>query len=125
MKKKMFLGANNIIFENAKVLRRNPTHSELLMWSYLRQKPFGYKFRRQHPIGIYIADFYCHALRLIIEIDGSIHDVIDVQEHDKERQNNLEKDGLTFIRFTNQEVEKKFEKVISEIEEYLTSRNSE
>jgi cyclase len=80
MKQTMFLGADRLIFENAKELRKNLTHSELLLWGYLKQKPFGYKFRRQHPLGIYIADFYCHALKLVIEVDGSIHHLDEVKK---------------------------------------------
>jgi cyclase len=100
-------------------LRENPTHSETLLWYYLKQKPCGYKFRRQHPISIYVADFYCHALKLIIELDGSIHLLTDVKKHDMERQKNLEADGIHFIRFTNEQVEKNMELVIMKIEEYL------
>ncbi len=121
MKKKMFLAADNLIFDNARQLRENPTHAELIMWSYLKQKPLGYKFRRQHPISIYIADFYCHALKLIIELDGGIHSDTDIQKHDIERQKNLESGGITFVRFKNEEVEKEFEVVINRIETYLNN----
>jgi len=51
----MFLGADSNIFENARILRENPTHAEILLLSYLKQKPLGNKFRRQHPISIFIA----------------------------------------------------------------------
>lgn len=115
----MFLGADKLIFENARTLRENPTNAELVLWSYLKQKPLGYKFRRQHPISIYIADFYCHSLKLIIEVDGGIHSVPDVQKLDIERQKNLESDGINFLRFTNHEVEKNLETVIKKIEEYI------
>lgn len=91
MKKKMFLGASNFIFENAKELRKDLTHSEQTLWDHLRTKPLGYKFRRQHPLGIYIADFYCHALKLVIEIDGSIHKVAEVAIRDNYRQEILRK----------------------------------
>jgi len=117
----MFLGADKNVFSNARELRNNPTHAELIMWSYLKQKPFGYKFRRQHPISIYVADFYCHALKLIIEIDGNIHSDIDVRKHDIERQKNLEDEGIHFIRFTNEQVEKELEFTISKIEGYLNN----
>jgi len=119
MKRKMFLGADKNVFENAKALRGNLTNAELFLWSYLKQKPFGYKFRRQHPISIYIADFYCHALKLIIEVDGKIHSEIDIQKRDIERQKNLESEGISFLRFTNEDVEKNLNNVISKIEGYF------
>ncbi len=118
----MFLGADNNIFDNARMLRSQPTHAESTLWSsYLKNKPLGYKFRRQHPISIYIADFYCHSLKLIIEIDGDVHTDIDVQKHDLERQKNLELEGMSFIRCTNEDVEKNLENVIKRIEEYIKS----
>jgi cyclase len=123
MKKKMFLGADNLLFENAKALRYNPTPAELILWSYLKQKPLGYKFRRQHPISIYIADFYCHSLRLIIEVDGGIHDEPDIRAKDMERQKNLEAEDIFFLRFTNEQVEKDVEYVIKTIEEYMSGRS--
>ncbi len=115
----MFLGADKLIFENAKAQRNNPTHAETILWAYLRQKPFGHKFRRQHPISIYIADFYCHSLKLIIEVDGKIHDYTQVLEHDLERQKNLENEGIKFLRFKNAEVEKQLELVILAIENFI------
>ena len=117
----MFYGAGNLIFENAKRLRENPTNAETVLWGYLKQRPLGQKFRRQHPIGIYIADFYCHALKLVIEVDGDIHADPEVAERDKRRQIDLEQDGLTVIRFKNEEVEKKLEDVIKEIEKQITN----
>jgi len=119
MEKKMFLKASGLIFENAKALRANPTHAEMVMWGYLKRKPLGCKFRRQHPIADYIADFYCHELKLIIEIDGSIHDEPDVIIKDQERQSYLENEGICFLRFTNDGVEKQLETVIKKIESYI------
>ena len=100
----MFYGAGNLIFENAKRLRDNPTNAETVLWGYLKQRPLGQKFRRQHPIGIYIADFYCHSLKMVIEVDGNIHAEPEVAEKDARRQIDLEQDGLTVIRFKNEEV---------------------
>lgn len=56
------------------------TEAEKLLWFYLKEGFEGCKFRRQHPFGIYIADFYCHKIRLILEIDGSIHDLSEVKK---------------------------------------------
>jgi very-short-patch-repair endonuclease len=71
VRKKMFLGADNFLFERASKLRKQQTLAEEILWNYLRTKPFGHKFRRQHPFSIYILDFYCHSLKLAIEVDGS------------------------------------------------------
>ncbi len=87
MEENMFFGASKIIFENAKELRKNMTHAEKILWNHLKVKPNGYKFRRQHPLGIYIADFYCHKLKLVIEIDGSIHDNDEVKLNDEDQSN--------------------------------------
>jgi cyclase len=115
----MFLGANNLIFGNAKRLRDSLTHTELILWGYLSGGQLGVKFRRQHPINDYIADFYCHAHKLVIEIDGSIHLEPDVLANDIERQQYLEGIGLKVIRFTNREVFKSLEKVLATINQYI------
>ena len=115
----MFLGADSHIFENARSLRDNLTLAETILWAYLRKKSLGSKFRRQHPISIYIADFYCHALKLIIEVDGGIHADAEVRKRDLERQNYLESEGISFLRFTNDDVEKRMELVIEKIEEFI------
>lgn len=119
MKKEMFFGASPLIFEKAKALRNSLTFAELVLWSYLKTSPSGYKFRRQHPVGIYIVDFYCHALKLVIEVDGSIHEQIEVKKHDEKRQSDLEDFGLSVVRFNNDEVEKRLEVVIEKIETIL------
>lgn len=102
VQRKMFLGASKQMFANASALRKNMTKAEITLWEYLRTKPFGIKFRRQHPIGSYVADFYCHALKLIIEVDGNVHLANDVKNNDIVRQENLESEGLVFLRFTNE-----------------------
>jgi cyclase len=60
MKKQMFIGASDLIFKNAAALRNNMTPAEMLLWGHLKSSQLDTKFRRQHPLGIYIADFYCH-----------------------------------------------------------------
>jgi cyclase len=120
MKRKMFLGASTAIFENAKILRLNQTESEKKMWEYLKLKPLGYKFRRQHPLRTFVADFYCHQAQLIIEIDGDIHSDEEVAKSDIFRQDILESEGIKFLRFTNNEVEQKFEEIKSRIETWLS-----
>ena len=84
-----------------------------------------HKFRRQHPISIYIADFYCHKLKLIIEIDGSIHDSKEAKLNDKKRQKNLENLNLSVIRFTNEQIKNEVEsviKIVSSTIEKLTAK---
>ena len=116
----MFYKADPLLFERAKYLRNHLTNAEMKLWGYLRSKPMGYKFRRQHPIGIYIVDFYCHSLKLVIEADGSIHNKQEVKEADHERQVSLEKDGLQVIRFTNNDILNNTEHVIEQINIILT-----
>ena len=109
----------------ARELRNSSTHAETILWGYLKTKPLGFKFRRQHPYSIYILDFYCHALKLIIEVDGKIHSLTDVKKNDERRQAVLEKDGLTVIRFENSEIEKTSDKVFNKIERLLRKYKDE
>lgn len=81
-------------------MRREPTKAEKLLWSKLRNRQLGgYKFRRQHPIGNYIADFYCAEVRLIVEVDGEIHAFQEA--YDRERTEWLEERGYKVLRFIN------------------------
>jgi cyclase len=73
MKENMFYGAGSIIFKRAAELRANPTPMEEHLWHFLSKNQLGLRFKRQHPISNYIADFYCHSIKLAIEIDGSVH----------------------------------------------------
>ncbi|WP_299243498.1 DUF559 domain-containing protein [uncultured Aquimarina sp.] len=106
------------LLERAKEMRANPAKAEALLWEKLKTKKLGHKFRQQHPIDNYIVDFVCLSKRLIIEVDGEIHNY--QKEADQERQLVLEeKKGYTFLRFTNDEVLNDISKVISKIEETL------
>ena len=122
MKRKMFYGADRIIFENAKALRNNLTQEEKVLWGRLKERFPDYKFRRQHPISDYIADFYCHKLKLVIEVDGSIHLLEENQKLDKLRQNALENLGIRVLRFTNDHVTNEIEAVLTRIDEFIKSR---
>ncbi len=86
----MFFGATDIIFENASALRKNMTEAEKILWFTLKQKPLSFKFRRQHPLNMFIADFYCHKAKLVIELDGNIHDLEEIKENDARRQRIIE-----------------------------------
>lgn len=69
----MFYGSSPIIFANARKLRNKLTATEIIFWSLLKQYFPNHRFKRQHPVSQFIADFYCHKLKLVIEIDGGIH----------------------------------------------------
>ncbi|MCB0615793.1 MAG: DUF559 domain-containing protein, partial [Phaeodactylibacter sp.] len=89
----------------AKQQRSNPTEAEKLLWQHLRGKALGgYKFRRQHIIDQFIADFICLKQRLIIEVDGNIHQLPDVKLKDEQRTQRLNELGFQVIRFTNEQV---------------------
>lgn len=120
----MFNNASHLVFELAKDLRRNMTDAEKLLWNHLKAGVKGLKFRRQHPIGIYIADFYCHKIKLIVEVDGSIHTVKDVKENDKKREDDLRGWGNTIIRFTNEHVFKNIDHVLDEINKTVENLNN-
>jgi cyclase len=121
MKKRMFLSASNLIFENASALRNNMTPAEMLLWGHLKGSQIGAKFRRQHPLGSYIADFYCHQHKLVIEIDGSIHLLPEIIQNDLEKQTFFASQGSTTLRFTNNEVFNCLEKVLDAINTQISS----
>ena len=126
MKREMFYKADPLIFSKARELRKKLTLPEQTFWLRLKENFPEYKFRRQHPISIYIADFYCHKLKLAIEIDGPIHYPDEVKLNDKKRQNDLGDLNLTVIRFTNDQVKNEIENVIEIISstiKKLTSSN--
>jgi len=119
----MHHGASNLIFANAEKLRQSPTHAEVIMWGYLSGNKLGVKFRRQHPLSNYIADFYCHSLKLVIEIDGKIHDNAVSKMNDDLREIEIAKFGISIIRFTNDEVFKTPELVLQKIKERLSTNS--
>jgi very-short-patch-repair endonuclease len=117
---KQNLGASFNIKNKAKELRRNLTKPEKILWNHLRKKQQnGMYFRRQHPYGIYILDFYCFKANLAIEVDGDIH--LYRKEYDEERTRYLESSGLKVLRFSNEEVENQIEFVINEINKNIST----
>jgi very-short-patch-repair endonuclease len=89
----------------ARRLRKKQTRAEYIFWQIVRDRRLlGLKFRRQHPIGSFIVDFYCHELSLVVEVDGPIHDQPNVIAYDNRRSLFLESLGLKIIRFKNDEV---------------------
>ncbi|MCW3059863.1 MAG: hypothetical protein JWQ02_1684 [Capsulimonas sp.] len=99
----------------AREMRRNPTAAEAKLWAHLRgHRMLGLKFRRQHVIEGFIADFYCHALKLVIEVDGEVHDT--QEEYDRDRQRFFERSGLSVLRVTNADVLARPNYVLAKIE---------
>lgn len=116
----MWKGAPASSFGKAKDSRDNETEVEKLLWKNLKNNQLGgFKFRRQHPISLYIADFYCHRLKLIIEIDGGYHFTKEQIQKDEERTKILEFNGVNVIRFSNDEVLSNIDNVLNEIKKYL------
>ena len=109
----MWKGAPSDSFTKAQFLRRNETKAEKLLWEKLRNNQLeGLKFRRQHPVNIYIADFYCHKFKLIIELDGDYHDQEEQKQKDEVRTEVLRLNDLKIIRFKNEEVEQNINQVL-------------
>ena len=116
IEKKFHYGAKPDIFKLANELRKNMTEAEDKLWQRLRNRKLNnLKFRRQHPVNKFIADFFCTEKELIIEVDGGIHNDPDAKEHDENRTYELEQFGLKIIRFTNEEVMNDIDKVLEEI----------
>lgn len=101
-------------------LRNNPTRSEELLWMQLKGKQLsGFKFRRQHGVGVYVVDFYCPELKLAIEIDGPQHFTESGVEYDLRRQKLIESFGIKFLRFTDDEVRESVDTVVKKIEDEI------
>jgi very-short-patch-repair endonuclease len=97
------------------------TLAEKILWKKLKdRKIFNVKFRKQHPVWIFIVDFYCHEYKLVIEIDGDIHEDIEVVDYDLGRTAELNKFGLKVIRFTNDQILFNMDFVMSEIHKTIT-----
>ncbi|HUX58726.1 MAG TPA: endonuclease domain-containing protein [Bacteroidales bacterium] len=117
----MFYGADSTTLRAAAILRRNMTLSEFLLWKKLKdRKIFNTKFRRQHPVDIFIVDFYCHEYKLVIEIDGEIHNNKEVHEYDLNRSAELNKFGIRVIRFSNDQIIYKIDQVLTAINEVIS-----
>jgi len=115
----LYLSYNPELKTRARALRQNMTPAEQKLWKrYLRYLPL--RFMRQRPIDNFIVDFYCAALRLVIEIDGESHASHEAQARDAERTSVLEGYGLCVVRFTNEQVLREFEAVREAIHEMIT-----
>ena len=108
--------------ELARGLRRRQTSAEEMPWGRLRNRRLaGANFRRQHPLGRYIADFYCHEANLAIELEGDLHDREGQREYDEIRRETIEQQGIVVLRIKNDEVNQDLDSVLIRIMEALTS----
>ena len=111
----MHYSASKIIFQYAEVLRKNMTEAEKIVWERLSKNKLDVRVRRQHPFNKYIADYYCHELKLVIEIDGGIHLSKENRQYDISRDITLNEFGIQIIRFTNDQVINDIDQIIEEL----------
>jgi len=106
-------------------LRHTSTDSEQLCWYLLRnRRVFPYKFRRQHALGPYVLDFYCHELKLAIELDGGQHNEVDEETRDERRSRFLAEQGIQTLRFWNSDVLQRTEDVVAELSVAIEQRSA-
>ena len=111
----MHYGASPKLFDLAEELRARMTLAEEVLWNVIKINEWHLKFRRQHPISNYIADFYCHHVKLVIELDGGYHENKEVKIYDVARENSIREFGITVLRFKNEEVFNEIESVLKKI----------
>ena len=111
----MQVSTRNEAVLRARELRRSPSPPEARLWQALRTRPGGLKFRRQHPLGPYVADFYCAAAKLLVEVDGDAHDMGDRPERDARRDAWLREQGLCVLRFLAADVMRDLDSVVTAI----------
>jgi very-short-patch-repair endonuclease len=114
------MAKNSVVLPKAKILRQCSTKAEKLLWQKLRNKQIGkLKFRRQMPLAFgsyhFVADFYCAENKIIIEIDGDIHNEKEVKEYDNLREDLLSEAGYKIIRFRNEEITNSIGGVLNKI----------
>ncbi len=119
---KLFKEAKAKIFDNARTLRLSSTKAEDLLWQELRnRKLLGLKFRCQHPLNTYVADFYCSEKSLVIEVDGNVHDTDEIVRYDEWRTKELNNLNVHVLRFRNDEVKLNMPAVLKRITDFLTN----
>lgn len=121
---KLHQNAGAEIFYKASMLRKNMTETENKLWQHIRNKQLGVKFRRQHPLGPYVVDFYSHEIRLIIEVDGEYHLAESLKEIDKLRDEKIIASGCRILRFSDDQINCKLNDVIIEIKHKVDSIKS-
>ena len=121
LEKQMYFGAIPSTFQKATHLRNKMTHEENVLWERLKGKQIcGVRFRRQHPINTFIADFYCHKAKLVVEIDGKIH--LQNKEYDIERTKIINNFDIKIIRFKNEDVLSNTNEVVKQISDTVKIR---
>ena len=113
----MHYGAEPSTYKNARFLRNNETQTEKILWNRLRNKALGVKFRRQHPI----VDFYCHKLKLVIELDGKYHENPNQKRMDELREDTLKESGIKIIRFQDKSLVNDIDSVVEKIKNNISS----
>ena len=122
--RRKIISYNPALKEKARQLRNDSTKTEILLWTFLKGRQLrGYDFHRQKPIDEYIVDFFCSELMLAIEIDGVSH--IGKEMYDTERQNRLEKLGIRFLRFKDDDVFYNCDYVVKEIEKWVDNNTNQ
>lgn len=108
-----------VLLEKARELRKQQTPAEEILWECLRDRRLlNLKFRRQHNIGQYIADFYCHELKLVIELDGGIHQQTALRDQDRDRW--MQEHSIQVLRFKNEQIFTNLENILAEIAHLLS-----
>lgn len=116
--------ANGKLYQFGRELRQELTEAEKLLWAELRNKKLnGLKFRRQHPIDKFVADFYCHEKKLVIELDGDIHDEKVNKEYDDARTAMLTGLNVIVLRFRNRDVINNMKDVLKKISDFANMLN--
>lgn len=115
----MHYGATSETFQIAERLRKEMTVTEKLLWEKVCKNQLGTRIRRQHPIWKFIADFYCHEVKLVIEIDGDIHLNADNKKYDISRDIVLNEFRIEVLRFTNHQVINEMNDVIKKINDTI------
>jgi very-short-patch-repair endonuclease len=116
---------NRELMSRAREQRNNMTPAEVILWTKLRSRKIdGYKFRRQQPVFDYIVDFYCHKLKLIVEVDGEIHSLPENIKYDIRRDRILKINGYHIIRLSNFEIESNITTAINKIKSFINANMS-
>jgi very-short-patch-repair endonuclease len=117
---------NRTLLDRRRELRQNQTKAEEILWWYLRDRKMEVKFKRQHGVGGYIADFYCAEKKIIIELDGEIHNTKEARQNDTVRDKYFTELGYIILRFLNNDVEdrNKIERVLEQITDCIDKTKS-
>ena len=121
----MYYGANPMLFTLAQELRAKMTEAEEILWNAIKINEWHLKFRRQHPISNYIADFYCHKIKLVIELDGGYHENKEVKMYDEKRENDIGEFGIKILRFRNEEIINNIESVLRKMNDTISAIQQE